>query len=311
MPVSLSVIALRTQLVASFENMLHCLDMCCAHVRQDVILPAWVSLAWEELSDGSDIRAKVIQLYRALWYENDQDGRETITCPGIVGASPNTLAAAQACNAAKDTFKAAVLALKALGRIETNAAMADLHQRQETIASAMRRMGAARLNLKQVYRHIPLLEQRPLKIGFTWSKQGRVIQRTSMAAARRLLEQRVETPQVRFELQRLAEIRDDEILARVRGICPHVRANIVFAENPNRHGPQRRLMQAPLPILIPLQPGECLPEFVPVASGPPVNPRLRRADVKIEDEPLLPSIHVYRYALPYRCHREDDDIKLL
>jgi hypothetical protein len=60
-------------------------------------------------------------------------------------------------------------------------------------------MGAARLNLKQAYRHIPLLERCPIKIGFTWSKQGRVIQRTSVAAARRLLEQRVETPQIRLK----------------------------------------------------------------------------------------------------------------
>ncbi len=107
--------------------------------------------------------------------------------------------------------------------------MADLHRRQEALAVAMRRMGAARLNLKQAYRHIPLLAERPLKIGFTWSRQGRVIQRTSLADARRLLEQRVETPQILLELQRLAEDRDDEMLARVRSVCPHLRANMVFA----------------------------------------------------------------------------------
>ena len=63
---------------------------------------------------------------------------------------------------------------------------------------------------------------------------------------------------------------------------------------------QRRLMQAPLPILVPLRPGESLPEFVPVAPEPPEAPRLRRADVKIEDEPLLPSVRVHRYRIPYR-----------
>ncbi|MDG4585496.1 MAG: hypothetical protein P9E67_15630 [Candidatus Competibacter sp.] len=245
------------------------------------------------------MRLKAIQLYRALWYEDAKDGRETITCPGIVGASPETLIAAQACNAAKDGFKQAVLALKTLGRIEANAAMADFHHRQESVAAAMRRMGAARLNLKQAYRHLPLLERWPLKIGFTWSKQGRVIQRTSVAAARRLLEQRVETEQIRLELQRLTEVPVDEMLARVRSVCPHLRANIVFAD-PQGAGVRRRLMQVPLPVLIPLRRDERLPEFVPVAPEPVASPRLRRADVRIEDEPFLPSIRVHRYRRNYR-----------
>lgn len=294
-----SAISLRTDLLVGFEMLLACLDAFCASVRRNLELPAWVSRTETELADGLDARTKAIRLYRALWYEENQDGRETLTCPGIVGADPDTLAAARACNSAKNGFKAAVLALKALGRIEANAAMADLHRRQEAVSVAMRRMGAARLNLKQAYRHIPLLERRPLKIGFTWSKQGRVIQRTSVAAARRLLEQRVETPQILLELQRLAEIRSEEMLARIRSICPHLRANIVFADSEGP-GVQRRLMQAPLPILVPLRPGENLPEFVAVTPEPPASPRLRRADVRIEDEPLLPSVRVHRYRVPYR-----------
>lgn len=294
-----SAISLRTELLISFETLLEHLNTFCASIRRNLELPAWVSRTESELAEGLDVRTKAIRLYRALWYEENQDGRETLTCPGIVGADPDALAAAHACNVAKNGFKTAVLALKALGRVEANAAMADLHRRQETVALAMRRMGAARLNLKQAYRHVPLLERRPLKIGFTWSKQGRVIQRTSVAAARRLLEQRVETPQIRLELQRLAEIRGDEMLARIRSVCPHLRANIVFAASEGLEV-QRRLMQAPLPILVPLRLGESLPEFVAVAPEPPIGSRLRRADVRIEDEPLLPSIRVHRYRVSYR-----------
>ncbi|MDS4019202.1 MAG: hypothetical protein RKR03_01615 [Candidatus Competibacter sp.] len=294
-----SSLALRVALLDSFETLRAQLDAVCSAVRRDEVLPAWVSRTEAEQTENLDMRLKAIQLYRALWYEDGRDGRETLTCPGIVGASLDTLAAARACNAAKDAFKAAILALKALGRVEASAAMADLHRRREPVAVAMRRMGAARLNLKQAYRHIPLLEERPIKIGFTWSRQGRVIQRTSMAAARRMLEQRVETPQILLELQRLAEIRGDEILARIRGVCPHLRANIVFPARDDS-GVRRRLMQAPLPILVSLRRGEFLPEFVPVAPEPPVSLRLRRADVRIEDEPFLPSVRIHRYRLPYR-----------
>jgi len=289
-----SSVAARINLLSSFETVLVRLDEFCAEVRRDFALPAWVSLTAADLAENLDMRFKAIQIYRALWYEDSRDGRETLTCPGIVGASPDTLVAAHACNMAKDDFKAAVLAIKALGQLDKKNVMADLHQRWETVAVAMRRMGAARLNLKQAYRHIPLLEQRPIKIGFTWSRQGRAIQRTSVAAARRLLEQRVETPQIRLEMQRLAEVGNDELLARVRSVCPHLRANIVFADLGGSRV-SRRLMQAPLPILVPLNVGNQLPDFVAVASEPPVGPRLRRADVRIEDVPFLPSIRVHRY----------------
>lgn len=274
------------------------LNAFCAMVRHEA-LPAWVSRTDQEVTENLDMRIKAIQLYQALWYEDGQDGRETLTCPGIVGASLETLAAARKCNVDKDAFKKAVLALKGLTRSQANGLMDDLHRRQETVAIAMRRMGTARLNLKQAYRHVPFLDQRPMKIGFTWSKQGRVIQRTSVATARRLLEQRIETPQVCLDLQRLVEIRSNEMLARVRGVCPHLRANIVFSDSQG-HGVQRRLMQAPLPILVPLQCGERLPEFVPVTPEPPAVPRLRRTDVRIEDEPFLLSIRVHRYREFYR-----------
>jgi len=295
-----SSVALRVALLACFETLLARLDAFCATVRRDTVLPVWVSRTETELAENLDMRFKAIQIYRALWYEDSQDGRETLTCPGIVGASPETLEAALVCNSAKDEFKAAVLALKVLGRVETHGAMNDLHRRWESVAVAMRRMGAARLNLKQAYRHIPVLEQRPLKIGFTWSKQGRVIQRTSVTAARSLLEQRVETPQIQLELRRLAEIREPETLARVRGVCPHLRANLVFAVEQGSPEIRRRLMQAPLPLLVPLRPGERLPEFVAVSPEPPTAPRLRRADVRIEDDPFLPSVRIHRYRDLYR-----------
>lgn len=294
-----SSVTLRVALLESFEAFLTHLDNFCTAVRHDAALPVWVSRTDAEVLDQLDMRFKAIQLYRALWYEDGQDGRETLTCPGLVGASPETMAAAQTCNVVKDDFKAAVLALKSLARAEATAAMADLHRRQEVVAAAMRRMGAARLNLKQAYRHIPLLDRRPLKVGFTWSKQGRVIQRTSVADARRLLEQRIETPEIDQELQRLAGIPEDEMLARVRSVCPHLRANVVFAA-PEGSGVARRLMQTPLPILIPLQPGESLPDFVPTAPDLLMNPRLRRADVRIEDEPFLPAMRIHRYRMPFR-----------
>lgn len=291
-----NVTVLRINLLETFDTLLRQISEFCAAVRSDTVLPAWVSRTDAELEQGQDMRFKAIALYQALWYEDGQDGRETLTCPGIVGASAETMAAAHTCNDAKDAFKAAVLNLKSLSKPEAEIAMADLHRRNEEVASAMQRMGAARLNLKQAYRHVPLLDRRPVKIGFTWSKQGRTIQRTRVTEARRLLERRCETPQVQLERQRLAEIPESEMLARVRSVVPHLRANIVF----DAEGTERRLMQAPLPILIPLQSGERLPEFVPISPYLTGSLRLQRSDVRIEEEPFLPSIRIHRYRARYR-----------
>ncbi|MEE4376662.1 MAG: DNA replication terminus site-binding protein [Candidatus Competibacteraceae bacterium] len=290
---------LRIDLLENFQHLLSSLNQFCTALRNDNRLPAWVSRTEQEINASLAPRTKAISLYQALWYEGDQDGRETLTCPGIIGASPATLEAARTCNTKKDKFKAIVLQLKILSKAEASLIMADLHSRNEEVATAMKRMGAARLNLKQAYRHIPLLDRRPLKIGFTWSKQGRTIQRTNVSETRRLLERRRETPQIRQELNQLSTLPDNEQLARVRGVCPHLRANIVFAEG-GKASNRRRLIQAPLPILVPLQGNEALPDFVPIETEPQDNPRLRRSDVRIEDDVFLPSIRVYRYREPYR-----------
>jgi len=289
---------LRINLLESFEQLLASLNTFCTAVRNDAAFPIWVSRSNLELEQGLDMRIKGINLYRALWYEEDQEGRETLTCPGIVGVNKETIALAYACNVAKDGFKTAILALKGLSKPESSALLNDLHQRNEEVAAAMKRMGAARLNLKQAYRHIPVLNERPVKIGFTWSQQGRTIQKTTVREARRLLERRTNTPQLQLELQRLSSIPENEVLARVRSVCPHLRANIVFKKTYD--DVERRLMQAPLPIIIPLHPGEGLPEFVPIAPEPAGSLRLQRSDIRIEEELFLPSIRIYRYRERYR-----------
>ncbi|MDX1605423.1 MAG: hypothetical protein R3202_04470 [Candidatus Competibacterales bacterium] len=284
---------LRINLLETFEGLLDTLRTFCTALRQEN-LPAWVARSDEEIDGRLDMRYKAVRLYQQLWYEDGQEGRETVTCPGLVGVSPDTLEQAHCCNAAKDAFKQAVLALKPLRKSQTDSLLAEIHHRHETVAAAMQRMGAARLNLKQAYRHVPLLDERPRKVGFTWSRQGRTIQRLDIPAVRRLLERRSETPQQRQALERLSRLPQTEILARIRPVCPHLRANILFADD------SRRLVQTPLPLLVPLRPGEDLPEFVPVPPEPTGHSRLRRSDVRIEDEPFLALVQVHRYKPRYR-----------
>lgn len=298
MPMTTNAALHGINLLESFEAMLAALGRFTDTMRGDDALPLWVSLSEREVGEGVAMRDKAALLYQSLWYQDGQDGRETLTCPGIVGAGAATVAAAADLNAAKDGFKAAVLALKKLDRRQADGALAELHARNADVAAAMRRMGTARLNLKQAYRHIPLLPKRPLKIGFTWSKQGRTIQRTTVAEARRLLERRAGSLQVSSELEKLASVPEQEMLARVRSTSPHLRANILLQDDDESL--QRSLVQAPLPIMIPLAPGEPLPSFVPIPPEPSGQVRLKRSDVRIEEEPFLPLLRIHRYQPMYR-----------
>jgi hypothetical protein len=123
-----------------------------------------------------------------------------------------------------------------------------------------------------------------------------VIQRTTVAEARQLLERRRSVSAAEHE--KLARLSESEMLARVRTVVPHLRANLVFEDGTG--GIQRRLMQTPLPLLVPLAPPQPLPEFVPIPAEPVGQIRLRRSDVRIEDEPFLPSIRIHRYKTAYR-----------
>lgn len=290
--------ALRVELFESFQNLLDHIGAVCTLVRNEAFLPIWVSRSEDEIATGVAMREKAVRLYHTLWYEEGQEGRATLTCPGIVGASQMTVDAAHACNAAKDRFKASILTLKTLSKRQQLEDLDDLHKRHQQVGKALKRMGAVRLNLKQAYRHIPILDEKPAKIGFTWSKQGRTIERTTVAEARRLLERRRNSLEAEQALQRLAVIPQEEVLARVRSVTPHLRANLVFIRN---GAVSRRLIQAPLPILTILSPNDtALPEYVPVSPAPTDFARLKRSDVRIEEEPFLPLIRVYRYQQRFR-----------
>ncbi len=293
MNISLKLPVLRTDVLESYEQLIELLQQLSIAIQEDQCLPVWAPLSDYELQTGMEMRIKVTHLYSALWYEDGQDGRDTINCPGLVGVGSGTIQAIQSTNGVKDAFKNAVLALKSVTKTEANSVMAELNRRNEEVAKTMRRMGAARLNLKQAYRRIPLLEERPLKVGFTWSKQGRTIQRTTVAQVRGLLERRMITPQLQAEMERLGSIPSSEVLARVRTVCPHLRANVVFINDNNNL--KRRLIQAPIPIAVSLRPGEQLPDFVPVDLEPAGGRRLQRSDMRLEDEAFLPSLRVFRY----------------
>lgn len=243
---------------------------------------------WHQLNHHADLSDILFD----LWYEEDQDGRETRLYPGLVGVPREHMLYANEINSAKDRFRKTVNEIKESDSIFWREVQGRLAKRYKMLNDRLSQEGLARIHLKQVFRHIPLLVQRPEKIGFSWYTSGRSIKKIDVKTAYNMLcKLNTDSPHVKIQLDRLASLPSTEPLARVQAQAPVLRANVIFANK------SRRAMNVSLPILFPHEGLADLPDFnIPPETPPSVRQRLVRSDNKLEDDAFLPSIRVHRYA---------------
>lgn len=233
-----------------------------------------------------------------FWYEDDQDGRSTRIYVGLIAAQPELMAAVITANAAKDEFFDTMAEMKARLPSRISVMKYELAQRQTRYAylnEHLRRSGLVRLHLKQTWRHLPTLEQAASRVRLAWYTSGRSIVRTTVQECEeKLCSFNTEAAHIQQQLSALASIPSGEPLAIVQDHTPSMRANIFYAA-PLPDGRLRRAMNLPLPLFIPSSTGD-----LPSHNQPPPQPRKERVrsvrnDVKLEAEPFLPSIRVFRY----------------
>lgn len=243
---------------------------------------------WNSQSSDNDIESVLLD----LWYLEDQDGRETRIYPGLVGLSRQQITYANEINLLKDRFRKSVNRLKDENNERWREIQQDLAKRFKLVNDHLTKEGLNRLHLKQVYRHLPLVIERPNKVGFSWYSSGRSIKRVTKAEAYQLLTKlNTESAHIKIQLDRLSGLPDHEPLARVQKQAPLLRANLVFGDQ------KRRSLNVSLPLFYPKEPREGLPEFnIPPETTPSERMRLTRSDIKIEEDAFLPSIRVHRYS---------------
>ncbi|EAR08419.1 hypothetical protein [Reinekea blandensis] len=226
-----------------------------------------------------------------LWYHEDQDGRETRLYPGIVSLNHEQVTFANEINRLKDEFRAEVTRIKEKDSHQWRDIQGKLARRYQRVNEQLQREGLNRLHLKQLFRHIPLIVQRPEKVGFSWYTSGRSIKKITRNEAYDLLcKLNTDATHIKIQLERLAGIPEQEPLARVQTQAPVLRANMVFPDK------KRRSMNVSLPIMFPGEGRAALPDFnVPLPTPPAERTRLVRSDNRIDDEPFLPSVRVHRY----------------
>lgn len=237
-------------------------------------------------------------LRRALldfWYADGQDGRATRTHVGLVAAGQGLMERVAATNAAKANFSAMLASIREQAPALITEAKAVLPFRHPALHDHLRGQGLARLHLKQCWRAIPVAEAPVARVRLAWYSSGRSIKRLSVRdVEKRLMALDTDAPHVRIQLRKLAGIPDGEPLAQVQRQAPLMRANLFYRE-PLEDGRTRRAMNVALPLFVPSEDGRLPDHNLPPLAPPETRIRARRRDEKLEDEPFLPSLRVYRY----------------
>lgn len=263
----------------------------------EALVAAWRREGGQAWAFGRE-RADADWLHGALldfWYQDGQDGRSTRSHVGLVAARPAVMEQAHAVNAAKQAFA------DLLGQIREEQPSllpeikAVLPFRHPELHTHLRGSGLARLHLKQCWRAIPLAPAPVARVRLAWYSSGRSIKRLSVREAeQKLLALDTEAAHVRIQLRQLAGLPDGEPLAQVQTQAPLMRANLFFRE-PLEDGHRRRAMNVALPLFVPAEDGRLPDHNQPPANPPETRTRARRRDERLEQEPLLPSLRVYRY----------------
>jgi hypothetical protein len=285
-----------TDLVLAFDDLAFGLAKFCDLLNKQQP-QCWVALSEDE--QNLDPLKKARSYYQDIWYRDQQDGRETRSCYGLVMASEATIILAQEINLAKDSFKALVQKIQKTDKDLWLSHKAQLNTRHKTLRNQLYYTGLGRIHLKQLYRHIPILTHHPEKIGFTWYSNGRSIKKLTVAQAEtKLLAMGEEKTHIQQQLQKLRLLPQHEILAQIQTQVPVVRANLVFKLlNEKGHAETiRKAMNVSLPLLVPQQNNRLLPAFNRIDEQPPsTRTRIARSDFKICEEVFLPSLRVHRY----------------
>ena len=257
---------------------------------------------WVALSEGEEHLEDLVKAqsyYQDIWYKDQQDGRETRSCYGLVMADDELIALAREVNLAKDHFKALVQNVQKTHKDWWLSEKAQLNSRHKNLREQLYYTGLGRIHLKQLYRHIPILPLRPEKIGFTWYSNGRSIKKLTVAQAQaKLLAMGEEKTHIQQQLQKLNTLPEHELLAQIQTQVPVVRANLVYkiANDKGHTETVRKAMNVSLPLLVPAENNPLLPAFNQIDDQPPAaRTRIARNDFKICEEVFLPSLRVHRY----------------
>lgn len=291
---------LRAVLAYAVQQLEVHLDILDARLCAEDGYPTWL---WKQ-PDAKAGRRQAGQVIRAIDYQDGQDAHHCRVAPGILGAAPETLAAARAVNHWKQRVRAA-LAPMAKRRIVVQDPETGKAVKRPLDKVALAWLKHPRFHKRQALRELVVIDHPVSRATFFWAKLPKIQTIDKTEAIKRLRErlERGESPELRLEWDRLQVVSDRERLAVVNEPHIHPKVNLVLQ---TVDGIKRIPKRGVLPVLYPDEPGAAGPDIRTLPDEPPpAGHRLKRSDVQIEAEPYLPSLRIHRYLPPYRVIAEE------
>lgn len=234
---------------------------------------------------GEPARLNARAMYAAIDYAPEQSPNTVRRMAGVVCAPAEVLPALDGLNAAKQALKDSVAKLPR-GR----------WQRERASMSR-----AATLSLLQAYRRVRVLPDGAARVSFTWDRHGASGRRLTVAQARELLKApgyHGPISQARQNIERaaLVDLPSTEVLLQRKPIAPTPAANAWLT-------PDARpiAFRVDMPVVVIAETPEQAPKIYDLEDFDPQAPaRKTRSDRRVEDEPLIERLHLYRYTEAWR-----------
>jgi hypothetical protein len=243
-------------------------------------------------TDRSAIRT-ACEAYSAINYEMDDEITDSVVCLGVIGAQSEVLKRAQAVNEAKAALKALFAPLQRV-RVRVPEKGSSTTKAIPALRVILRNIQRSDLNVHAAYRKIPILDAPPATVTYTRANTRSVYRKTIDEIADML--SNIASPAAITDRERLSTLdRRETHLALVRYHYQNIRANILYARLDSK-GRGRIQISAELPLIYATGRRTEPPEVLfPAEPDDITKPKRSRAS-KLEPNPFLSSLPVYRYS---------------
>jgi hypothetical protein len=259
----------------------------------DALSHGSVSAQVETATNDRSATRRACEAYSTIDYKMDDDVNESPVCLGVLGVNADTLKRAHAVNAAKLKFKALCTPLQGIRiRIPVKGQMSPT-KAIPLIRVILRNIQRSDLNLLAAYRKIPILAAPPATVTYTRANTRSVYRKSVEKIATML--SNLESPAAIADSETLAKLdRRVTHLALVKDRYPNIRANVLYARLDSK-GRGRIQIAAELPLMYATGRHHQPPEVHFPLETETTNKPQRTRESKLEPEPYLRSLPVYRY----------------
>ncbi len=239
-------------------------------------------------------RQKTSEILLTTTFLPEQKVQASVRCPGLIAASSKTLEQVQKVNQCKQDLQ------EKIQHIDHRRTV-----RQREIAKVI-----PYFSFRQTIRSIPYTSIPPSKVMFSWAANSAGNKRVTVnEVLQRLAEEEQHIPpsddqdfidnwhtMLAMERKHLSQYSGQEIMAYRTVLKPYPIANI--------YTPQQQKIMASLPLFYPVGKLRELPPLRPLETMDLHFSRAKRSDRKLQDEAIIPRIHLYRYHKKYREYQQ-------